>query len=159
MTTASTERLPTRDEVAADGLDGRYAIKHFHGKTLAQAEEIFAESARNGNPLLIYTEDLMWMEPVGFRFYIRAAIRFALTEHATGQCDLVNGLAGTISLWHKQHPGELIPCASLLAAFCSAVVEQFDRYNADPEIYVGLREQYQQLTDLFKRLSNGPGNA
>ncbi len=75
------------------------------------------------------------MEPVGFRFYIRAAISFALSERATGESDLINGLAGTISLWHEQHPGELAPCARLIADFCRAVVQQFDRYNADPEIY------------------------
>jgi hypothetical protein len=152
MTTDGIERLPTRDEVAANSLDGSSAIEHFHGKTLAQAEELFAEGARDSIPLT-YTEDLMWMEPVGFRFYIRAAIRFALTDHATGECDFINGLAGAISLWHEQHPGEMLPCAGLLADFCSAVVEQFDRYGADPEIYVGLREQYQQLADLFTRLS------
>ncbi len=153
MTTDSAERLPTRKEIADKrALDGAFAIKNFHGKSLAEAEEIFAAACRDANPLT-YTEDLLWMEPVGFRFYIRAAIRVALSERASGQSDFISGLAGTISLWHEQHPGELTPSAPLIADFCSAVAEQFDRFDADPEIYTGLREQYQQLANLFSRLS------
>jgi hypothetical protein len=106
MDTSHTERLPTGEEIADDSLDGFYAIKHFHGKSLAEAEEMFAEAARKRNPLTL-TEDLLWMEPIGFRFYIRAAIRFALSERAAGESSLIDGLAGTISLWHEHHPGEL----------------------------------------------------
>lgn len=157
MRTASAERLPTREEIADDRLDGFYAIKHFHGKSLAEAEEMFAEAARTRNPLTL-TEDLSWMEPIGFRFYIQAAIRFALSESAAGESLLIDGLAGTISLWHEHHSGELIPCARLLAEFCGTVVQQFDRYDADPEIFVGLREEYQRLAGTFARLAEEPGN-
>ena len=158
MTTESEAHLPTRDEVALDCHDGLFAIKHFHGRTLAEAEEIFASGCRNHIPLT-YTEDLMWMEPVGFRFYIRAAVRVALSERANGQSDFINGLASAICLWNEQRPGELIPCASLLSDFCRTVAEQFDRYDANPEIYVGLREQYQQLAETFTRLSNAAEGA
>lgn len=158
MTSESAERLPSREEVADDSLDGLYAIKHFHGKTLAEAEEIFAQGARDCIPLT-YIEDLMWMEPVGFRFYVRAAIHFALSESATGECGLIDGLAGTISLWNEQHSGELNPCARLIADFCNAVFEQFDRYDAAPDIYTGLREKYQQLAELFTRIANDTGKA
>ena len=150
--TSHTERLPTRDEIADDRLDGLYAIKHFNGKSLPEAEEMFAEAARKRNPLTL-TEDLLWMEPIGFRFYIQAAIRFALSERAAGESLLIDGLAGTISLWHEHHPGELTPCARLLAEFCGTVVQQFDQYDADPEIFVGLREEYQRLADIFTGLS------
>ena len=40
MTADSSEHLPTAAEIASDSLDGRYAIRHFHGKTLAEAEQI-----------------------------------------------------------------------------------------------------------------------
>ena len=98
------------------------------------------------------------MEPIGFRFYIRAAIRFTLSERATGQSDLINGLAGTISLWHEQHPGELTPCARLITDFCPAVVQQFDRNDTRPGDLRGAAQQYQQLADTFGRLANEPGN-
>ena len=156
MPLADSDRLPSSAQIADKrDLDGACAIKHFHRKTLAEAEQLFATAPNT----LTYTEDLLWMRPVGFRYYIRAAIRYALSERATGECDLINGIASTLALWHEQHPGEIAPCASLLADFCSAVVQQFERYNANPEIYTGLREQYHQLADTFTRLSNATGNA
>lgn len=152
------EHLPTSTEIAADSLDGRYAIAHFHGKSLAEAEQVFASACQDGNTLT-YIEDLLWMEPIGFRFYIRAASRVALSECADGQSDFISGLASTISLWHELHPAEVVSIAHLLADFCHAVLQQFDRYDADPEIYVGLREKYQNLADTFTSLSNATGNA
>jgi len=156
MPAANTERLPTRAEIAdeSDPLDSACAIKNFHGKTVAEAEKLFAGAANS----LTYTEDLSWMRPVGFRYYIRAAIRHALSERATGDSDLINGIASTLEDWHEQHPGELTSCACVLAEFCHAVTEQFDRYDADPTIYVGLRDQYQRLAELFTRISNGAGS-
>ena len=148
----STERLPSRAEVGDDSLDDRYAIRHFYGKTLAEAEELFAEDSP-----LTYTEDLMWMEPVGFRFYIRAAIRYGLSDRATGDSDLINGLQSTLSHWQEFAPAALVPSARLLADFCSAVVEQFDRYDADPEIYTDLREDYQKLAETFTAVAATPG--
>jgi hypothetical protein len=99
------------------------------------------------------------MGPVAFRFYIRAAINYAQSEHAIGDSGIISGLAGTLSCWQEHYPAELVPCARLLADFCRAVLEQFDRFDADPEIYVGLREQYHHLAELFTRNSNATGIA
>lgn len=153
MTAENTEPLPTRSEIADENdLDGSHAINSFYGKTLKEAEALIAQGCRDSNPLT-YTEDLLWMEPVGFRFYVRAAIAVCLSDDATGECDFISSMAGTISLWDQQHPGELAPCARLLADFCSAVVTQFERYDADPGIYTGLREKYEHLGHHFTRLS------
>ena len=142
-----------KDICVYGGIDEACALKNFLGKSIAEAESLFRDNA------LKYTEDLLWMGPVAFRFYIHAAINYVQSEHATGDCDIINCLAGTLSFWHEHYPAELVPCASVLADFCGTVLEQFDRFDADPEIYVGLREQYQHLADLFTRNSNATGNA
>lgn len=147
-------RLPTRDEVAFPCPDGSYAIEHFYGKTLEQAEQLFAEGET-----LYYTEDLLWMNPVGFRFYIQAAIGYCLSDRATGDPCIISALAGNLSHRQEFQPVELVPCARLLADFCRAVCQQFDRYDADPQIYCGLREKYEQLTELFTRIANEAENA
>lgn len=153
MTNDDTTRLPTREEVAFDCLDGRYAIEHFYGKTLEQAEELFEVGWS-----LDYALDLLWMEPIGFRFYIQAAIRYCLSERATGDSDVISAMAGTISYWQECRPVELIPCARLVADFCGAVYQQFDRYDADPQFYGGLRERYRRLAEHFSRIANENGN-
>ncbi len=99
------------------------------------------------------------MNPVGFRFYIRAAIKHCHSERSDGDSDLINGLAGVLSSWLEHSPSELIPCAHLMADFCNGVIERFDRYEAKPQIYPGLREKYEQLAETFKRMSLGHKNA
>lgn len=152
MSINNATRLPTRDEIAFPCLDGLHAIEHFHGKTLEQVEALFAEGFS-----LHYAEDLLWMEPVGFRFYFQAAIRYALSEKAVGDSDIINCLAGTLAHWQEFHPTELVPCARLLADFCRAVWQQFDQYDADPDIYGDLCEQYQQLAEVFERTADETG--
>ncbi len=158
MTTDIPEQLPTRVEVAYGHPDGSDAIEHFYGKTLAEAQEIFAEASDIGISL-DYTQDFYSMNPVGFRFYIRAAIRHCLSERADGDPELINGLEGAIDWWLGYSPSELISCAPLLADFCNGVLERYDRYEAKPHIYIGLREKYEHLAETFKRMANDHGDA
>jgi hypothetical protein len=59
-------RPPTREEINVyDSLDERVAVERFLGKNLEEAEALFGEN------LCRYTEDLMWMGPVAFRYYRR----------------------------------------------------------------------------------------
>ncbi len=153
MSQKAEERLPTQSEIADKSPDGVCAIKHFYGKSLKKAQQLFV----NGG-ISLCGEDFLWMNPIGFRFYIRAAINFCLSPRADGDSDLVSSLAGILSLWHEQHPHELDSCSRFLAGFCTSVVAQFDRFDADPAIYVGLREQYEQLADTFGRLADASGN-
>jgi len=149
-----SQTIPSREDIDVHGsLDEACASKNFLGKSLDEAEALFRDNS------LRYQEDLLWMGPVAFRFYIHAAINYVQSEHATGDSGIINCLAGTLSFWHEHYPTELVPCASVLADFCGTVLEQFDRYDADPEIYLGLREQYQRLADIFTRNSNATGNA
>jgi hypothetical protein len=149
-----SQKIPSRADIDIHGsLDEARASKNFLGKSLDEAEALFRENS------LHYQEDLLWMGPVAFRFYIRAAIHHVQSEHATGDSDIINCLAGTLSFWHEHHPAELVPCARVLADFCRTVREQFDRFDADPEIYVGLREKYQHLAAILTRNSNEAGNA
>ena len=129
-------------------LDERSACEHFLGTSLDEAEALFRENS------LYYQEDLMWMGPVAFRFYVRAAITYAESEHATSDSDIISCLAMIFSFWQEHYPAELVPCARLLAHFCRVVVEHFDRYDASPQICPGLREQYQYLAELFTRIAD-----
>jgi hypothetical protein len=144
----SEEQLPTVEEIAVDWEGGHFAITHFHGKTLAEAEELFA----CGRPHA-YAVDFEYMEPVGFRFYIRAAVNFCLSDRSDGESDFIHALACVLSMWRESKPSELIPCARLLADFCGKLVQQFDRYDAHPYIYEGLREKYSKFAEYFTRVA------
>jgi hypothetical protein len=79
--------LPTRDEINVYGsLDEVSACEHFLGLTLVMAEQLFRE---NG---LFYQEDLMWMGPRAFAFYLPAALSYLRSEAARGDDDFLSCL-------------------------------------------------------------------
>jgi hypothetical protein len=64
---------PTATEINPEGdpLDGETAVRNFLGKSLADAEALFCNHAYNHR----YFEDLYYMGPKAFRYYVPAAIR------------------------------------------------------------------------------------
>jgi hypothetical protein len=72
-------QLPTAREInpVPTDLDGKCAERHFLGKTLQQAEALFREAS------ILYQEDLMFMGPIAFRFYVQAAISYIQSDAAT----------------------------------------------------------------------------
>jgi len=61
--------------------DTASAHAHFFGKSLDEAERLFAESS------LIHQEDLMWMPFVPCCFYLQAYSRYLLSEESKGDSD------------------------------------------------------------------------
>ena len=83
--------LPTRNDINVfDSLDERIACDHFFGKSLEEAEQLFRELP------LVYQEDLMWMGPVAFRYYVTAVIGYIKSDFATGDSDIINCYGGLL---------------------------------------------------------------
>ena len=143
-------RLPTASEInpIPEDLDGKYAVKHFLGKTLEEAEGLFRENS------LHYQEDLMFMGPVAFRFYVHAAINYIQSPEAIGDPDIINCFAGILKVQLGCAAEELAPVAAALASVCDYILEHYDQFDVMPEIYGDLRPRYQQLRDVF--LSSSP---
>jgi hypothetical protein len=138
--------LPTRQDINLhDSLDERHACEIFLGKSLEEAEALFRENA------LFYHEDLMWMGPVAFRFYVGAAIRYIQSEAAAGDSDAVNSFVGVLEYWSEHEPAELVPIAAPLAAFCGYIVEHHDRFDLTLEIHGDVRARFQVLQQTFSR--------
>ena len=136
--------LPTAKEIDPyDSLDGRAACKNFHGKNLDEAEALFRENS------LHYQEDLMWMGPVAFRFYVTAAIRYIQSEAAIGDSDIINCFAGLLEFRLEHESAELAPVARQLAAICGYIVEHYERFDLQPEIYGDVRGRFQVLQRRF----------
>ncbi len=138
--------LPTPQDINVhDSLDERHACKIFLGKSIEEAEALFREHA------LFYHEDLMWMGPVAFRFYVGAAIRYIQSEAASGDSDAVNSFAGVLEFRSERESAELVPVAEQLAAICSYIVEHYARFDLTPEIYGDVRARFQMLQQTFLR--------
>ena len=141
--------LPTAQEIDPyNSLDGRAACQHFLGKNLDEAEALFREAP------LYYQEDLMFMGPVAFRYYVQAAIRHIQSEAATGDSDIVSCLASILDFRQEYEPAELVAIAIQLASACGYVWENSARFD-DGVLGVDddLRARFLSLQQSFLKLS------
>lgn len=140
--------LPTRDDINVfDTLDERSACEHFLGKNLEEAEALFRSGFGH------YCEDLMWMGPRAFRYYVQAAIRYLRSEHALGDSDAAASFATTLEFRLDDESDELRPVAAELADTCRHVLDNFASFNCDESIDGDLCGQYAALRDAFEQLA------
>jgi hypothetical protein len=137
-------KLPTAKEIDPyDSLDGQVACKNFLGKSLDEAEVLFRENS------LRYQEDLMWMGPVAFRFYVTAVIRYIQSEAAAGDYDIINCFVGLLEFRQEHESAELAPIANQLASICGYIIEQYERFDPRQEVDGDLRARAQGLRNAF----------
>src|SRR6185436_18816876 len=107
--------LPTANEInpIPGCLDGQCAEEHFLGKNLEEAEALFREAS------IIYQEDLMFMGPIAFRFYVHAAINYIRSQAATGDSSIIDCFAGILEFRLEFEAHELVPVAAQLASVCA----------------------------------------
>lgn len=139
--------LPSRQDINVyDSLDERSACEHFLGKTLEQAESLFRENS------LYYQEDLMWMGPRAFCFYVDAVIRYVQSEAASKDTDIILSLISIFEFRLEQQPGDMVPVAGKLKAFCDYIVQHHERFQLAAEYYGDFRARFQTLSVGFSRL-------
>ncbi len=135
--------LPTHQEInVSDSLDERSACKHFPGKNLAEAEALFRQNA------LFYQEDLMWMGPIAFRYYVTAASRYLESEAATHDSHMVNCFVNLLEFRWQHEPKELTPIAEQLYAICAYLIENCGKFNLGPELE-HIRPRLDALRETF----------
>jgi hypothetical protein len=131
--------LPTeRDINVFDSLDELHAVKNFLGKTLEQAQALFCEN------FLCYQEDLLFMGPKAFRFYVVAAINYLLSEEANDDPDAASSFCFLIEHRLEYEPTEIIPVGSIIREGILGILNDFDRYGCC-EIYGDVAERYRNL--------------
>ncbi|WP_459556122.1 hypothetical protein [Lacunimicrobium album] len=137
------ERLPTEEEInpIPEDLDGQKAVKHFLGKTRQQICDEIAEG------YLYHTEDLMFMGPDAFCYYLPAAVNFVLSEKSLGDSDIVNGLTGTIKFRLEYGRDEIQNAFPEIIRFAKHALEHYDEFDLTPDIYSDLRPTLQNFLD------------
>ena len=122
--------IPSRADINVyDSLDERSACEHFLGKNLDEAEALFREN------FLYYQEDLMWMGPRAFQYYVRAAINHLRSDTASG--DEAAFFLTDVEFRLEHEPQELVPVVDDLAAVCQYIIDQWPRWKEDTEPFYG----------------------
>jgi hypothetical protein len=118
----SSTPLPTEADINVfDSLDERSAVRNFLGKTIDEAEAMFRENA------FYPCEDLMWMGPKAFCFYVTSAIRYLESDASAGDSDAVNCFVGTVE--HRLSFSDAIePSFPALREAMRFLLDHWDRY-------------------------------
>jgi hypothetical protein len=142
------EFLPTESDINVhNSLDEQSACHHFFRRSLGEAEALFRD-----NPMY-YSEDLMFMGPVGFRFYVRAAIQYIRSSSSENDSDFVSSFVGLLEYRLANQRTELAPVAELLASACRFIIEQYNRWEIVPEIYGDIRTRCERLIQVFTAMN------
>lgn len=142
-------KLPSEREINPHPgcLDGEHAVKMFLGKNLEEAEMLFRE---NG---LSRQEDLMWMGAVGFVFYFSAALSYLKSSMSAGDSDFASSMTGLLEsrlLGEYEDYEQIISARSEMVEFCIYLMENYDFYDVDFDIYGDLRPRLEKLLDKLK---------
>lgn len=133
-------RIPTEAEINVyDSLDERAAVKRFLGKDLEQARALFREN------FLYYQEDLMWMGPVAFQFYVPAAISYLLSKDADLDAGAASSFCGLVEHRLENEPDVIAPVGSIIREGIIGILKDFDRYDSEEDIYGDVPGRYRVL--------------
>ncbi|MDB5297027.1 MAG: hypothetical protein JWO31_3010 [Phycisphaerales bacterium] len=103
---------------------------------------------------LYYQEDLMWMGPVAFRFYVPAFIQYIDSVDSQGDADAINCFHGLIRFWLDHYHREVVPVLGSLAAACRYVLNHYDKFEV-PSVYGNLREEFEHLLSALREPAAG----
>lgn len=133
-------RLPTAEEINVfDSLDERHAVEVFLGKDLEQAQALFREN------FLYYQEDLMFMGPKAFAFYVPAAIGYLLSADSDGDALAANSFCCLVEFLLDHAPTQIAPVGSIIREGILGMLERFERYGCDDGTYGDVSARYQTL--------------
>jgi hypothetical protein len=136
-------RLPTKDEINIyNSLDEITAYEHFYNKTLKEAEALFRENS------LTYGQDLMWMGPRAFNFYLQAAITYLQSDYSVCDSDIINCLYSVVEYrWEEKEFSLAIDRVNTMIDY---VIDNYDKFEVDSTIYGDLLAAYRQLQIQLK---------
>lgn len=130
--------IPIREDIDVFGtLDERQACRHFLGKTVDEAFNLFAENA------LLYQEDLMVMGSVAFQYYVPAFIRYI--DRAIGDSDAINCFLGVLEHRLNSDASSVLGMAVPLGDACRTILDRYEDYDVTENVYGDLRPRYRAV--------------
>jgi hypothetical protein len=132
--------IPTASDINVfDSLDEQSAVDHFLGKDLSQAEALFREN------FIYYQEDLMWMGPRAFCYYVQAAIAYLVSPASDGDSHAASSFS-TVVEFRVDHDRNLIePAVPRLRDAIRTLMTNFSRFAMEPSAYGDVESRYKVL--------------
>jgi hypothetical protein len=112
-----------------------YAYDHFFGRSLEEAFALFVENA------LYYEEDLVWMPPPCFRFYVLAYTNYLLSESSRGDADGASCFFGLVDCRKEDISGSSELVIGEIARALEKLKGGQNWYDASEEIYGSFQDR------------------
>lgn len=133
-------RIPTESEINVhNSLDEIVARDHFLNKSVGESELLFREDSA------YYQEDLMWMGPYAFAFYLWSAIAYVKSEYSSDDDHIISCLYDVL-VFRSKEDGFLLASAGV-KDLASYVIDNFPKFSVDRRVYGDLLEKYRGLRD------------
>lgn len=110
-------------------MDIPYAYKHFLGKNLEEAFDLFVDNA------LCYQEDIMFMPVVCFRYYVQAYADYLLSEASKDDSDGANCFFGLVEIRRDDISKSPDIVVSQVRKTLLRLRDNQSWYDADEDIY------------------------
>lgn len=140
------DALPTAEEINVyDSLDERVAVRNFLGKSLLEAEELFRE-----NPWK-FSENLMFMGPRAFCFYVRAYANYMRSDSAAYGSDLRVFLM-TVQFRVEEELEHIRESVPVIQNVVQDILERFEKFEIDLDFEPD-RELHEKYVAFHKQLA------
>ncbi len=130
-------------------LDEAYARRKFSGKSFEEALELFRSS-----DVLMRSEDLSYMPPVPFRYYMLVFKAHVMAKADGEQRDDASDAAGTfLNLVERKLQAEIGFIAPIMEDLLPAIefiAMNQDKYDAPRDIYGDFRDQFTRIKTLWR---------
>jgi hypothetical protein len=135
--------LPTEKDINVyNSLDEIVAAEHFLNKTLDEAEGMFRDDS------VYYQEDLMWMGPRAFGFYLQAMNNYLKSEYSKGDDHIIYCLYQVILF--KIEGNELSFAISEVNEMIDYITRNYAKFSIDENVYGNLLEKYGEIRSEIK---------
>jgi hypothetical protein len=137
--------LPTEEDINVyNSLDEQQAVKHFLNKTLEQAEAMFRDNSA------YYQEDLMWMGPKAFQFYLQAVINYIKSDYSIGDSQIISALNAIIKFRFDEVGFSL--AIDKVRDLVDYVINHYEKFDINSDVYGDLLGEYRQLQTQLQDL-------
>ncbi len=111
-----------------DDLDGKAAQDHFLGKSHDDAVAFFSDAFE------IYQEDLLFMGPLAFCFYLPAAIQYAESPDAANDAYVADTMLTIMKRRWESESKEIQSARDAMLRYCEGVLERLAAIDVDPHV-------------------------
>ncbi len=147
---------PSREEICpfAGDLDGEWAVRNFPGKSVGEITRLFLSDSAAPFQL---QEDLLWMGPKAFAYYLPAWTAYFRSDSSCGDADTFSSVLGTLELRLKSEPETVMAAREVVTDLLNNCISNDSVAGADARIYGGLKARFIALKRKPEAYPEMPG--